>query len=118
MFGLFKRQPTEAEAIAVMEKLANAAIIETVLEKGCYTGMLIHVDQTAASLGQYLRHEAAREVFIGILEYRIQDGEFDPPPLYQAELGFQPAVDDGRDRAVRMLRGSGNSALLQWNRPI
>jgi hypothetical protein len=118
MFEFFKPKPNEAEAMTIVEKLANTAIIEAVLEKGRYSGMLIRVDQSGQSLGGYLAHEAARDVFIEILECRIKDGEFDPPPSYQAELGFPAEVDDGRDSAVRVLLGPDNSKLLQWNRQI
>jgi hypothetical protein len=117
MFGLFKSKPTEREAIAFAEKLANGAVIEAVLEQGRYVGFLIHIDQSGSSLAPYFVHEAARSLFVEIVEILIQDGDFDPRPMNRAALGLPPIENDGRGTAKRALLGRSNASLMQWSPP-
>lgn len=105
MFGLFKSKPTEREAIAFAEKLANSAVIEAVIEQGRYIGFLIHIDQSGSSLAPHFVHEAARTLFVEIIEVLIEDGEFNPRPMNRAALGLPPIENDGRDSAKRALLG-------------
>lgn len=114
MFGIFKKP--SVDSISVCAALANSANIDVVLENGNYCAFLIRIDADGASIAEHFKHPGARSAFVGAIEKRISNRQFDDPSDgldMVAEMremtGWKPNVDVMRAVILR-----GNKPLFRW----
>ncbi len=116
MFGLFSHEPSIKNSVSVCAALANCANIDVVLEKGNYSGFLIYIDADGASLADHFKHPDAQSAFIGVIEERISNLQFNDPSVaieMVAEMREMTAWKPNMD-AVRAVIGHGNKPLFRW----
>jgi hypothetical protein len=120
MFSFFSKKPSTQDSVTYMSTLAKEAVIDAVLENGNYSGFLISLDIDAGgTYVKYFANQEALEAFIGSIEERINNGNYNDP-------GDDGMVKEMREMSgwkknlnvIRVVLGRGNKSLFQWNPPV
>lgn len=102
MFGLFKKAPPNPAEIA--RNVANAARLETVLQAGTCSGVVVFLDCPGDEKLRALIESDAGAAFFEVIENRIAQADFNdsiPADCPQADV-------------VRAVFDSDNKPILRW----
>lgn len=116
MFGLFRKKAKETDSISTCIALANDAAIDAVMENGNYTGFLIFLNEDVSTLAGYFKNQDAMSAFIGAIEDKLSDGQFNDPGAgidmvdeVRELTGWKPNMN-----AVRAILDRGNRPVFKW----
>ncbi|ABR91891.1 Hypothetical protein mma_2523 [Janthinobacterium sp. Marseille] len=113
-------QPSKNTATLIDEikEIAKIVSIESVLEKGVYSGFLIRPnDEASIKLEQIKREKELVSTFSEVIEQRLSDNEFDDlldHKIYEQYSLPSLEIDTKKSTAKRVVVGSNNNLIFQW----
>lgn len=113
-----KKNQLSSISLEEVKEIASNVSIESVVEKGVYSGFLILPNEKDLhKLNEVKEEKEALSSFIAIIEKRISDNDFDDlldHKIFEQYSLPSLEIDKKKSTAKRVVIGSNNDLLFQW----